>query len=68
MIRNSDNDIIIELQRRIKIVETAYNMAIDVIVPGMNCCIPGACPLSGGCLECVKNYFLKVAEDEFCAE
>lgn len=51
-----------EIKKRVEVLELAYNMLVEKLMPGCDCIVPNDCPLDN-CVECTKKYFLKAAKE-----
>ena len=52
-----------EIKKRVEVLELAYNMLVEKLIPSVcDCIVPTDCPIDD-CIECTKEYFLKAAEE-----
>ena len=51
-----------EIKKRVEVLELAYNMLVEKLIPGSDCVVPTPCSLDD-CVECTRKYFLKAAKE-----
>lgn len=52
-----------EIKKRVEVLELAYNMLVEKLIPPVcDCIVPIDCSVDG-CAECTRDYFLKAAKE-----